>query len=160
MFKESLIYIIFPLLFMTHEIEEILFLPPFVKSLKATNHHQLIRKIPSINACQFTLIVLEQLIMIIMFSLYCYWKEAVSLYIALILVYIIHIAIHYGQSFMIRKTVPGLYCGTLSAIILLYFILNMKVDYGIVLRAVPLILGIGVLNLIVMHQYVGGKFRC
>ncbi|WP_423790700.1 HXXEE domain-containing protein [Macrococcus armenti] len=128
MIDESSLYWLFPILFMTHEIEEIIFLPRFVERLKWNNSNKVIEKIPSISSFQFTIIVIEQLILIILLSFYCYMNNNISLYIALIIVYIVHILIHYIQSIVIKKIIPGFYMGTLSSIVLAYLLITIEVD--------------------------------
>lgn len=66
MIDESSLYWLFPILFMTHEIEEIIFLHRFVERLKWNNSNKVIEKIPSISSFQFTIIVIQQLILIIL----------------------------------------------------------------------------------------------
>lgn len=152
MFEGIWIYWLFPILFMTHEIEEILYLPKFVKCLKKESSNNIIKRIPAINRISFVIIVFEQLIVIISISLFCYISDNISLYIALIIVYIIHILIHYLQAIIIKKIIPGFYMGTFSSIILILILLSLDVSYSEVLVYIPIVLLLAVVNLVVMHK--------
>lgn len=159
MIDESSLYWLFPILFMTHEIEEIIFLPRFVERLKWNNSNKVIEKIPSISSFQFTLIVIEQLILIILLSFYCYMNNNISLYIALIIVYIVHILIHYIQAIVIKKIIPGFYMGTLSLIVLAYLLITIEVDLKELVGYILIILLIAIFNLLIMHKIISNKFK-
>lgn len=159
MIDESSLYWLFPILFMTHEIEEIIFLPRFVERLKWNNCNKVIEKIPSITSFQFTIIVIEQLILIILLSFYCYMNNNISLYIALIIVYIVHILIHYIQAIVIKKIIPGFYMGTLSSIVLAYLLITIEVDLKELVGYILIILLIAIFNLLIMHKIISNKFR-
>lgn len=159
MIDESSLYWLFPILFMTHEIEEIIFLPRFVERLKWNNSNKVIEKIPSISSFQFTIIVIEQLILIIILSFYCYMNNNISLYIALIIVYIVHILIHYIQAIVIKKIIPGFYMGTLSSIVLAYLLITIEVDIKELVAYILIILLIAIFNLLIMHKIISNKFK-
>lgn len=159
MIDESSLYWLFPILFMTHEIEEIIFLPRFVERLKWNNSNKVIEKIPSISSFQFTIIVIEQLILIILLSFYCYMSNNISLYIALIIVYIVHILIHYIQAIVIKKIIPGFYMGTLSSIVLAYLLITIEVDIKELVGYILIILLITIINLLIMHKIISNKFK-
>ncbi|MFC6291529.1 HXXEE domain-containing protein [Macrococcus epidermidis] len=159
MIDESSLYWLFPILFMTHEIEEIIFLPRFVERLKWINSNKVIEKIPSISSFQFTIIVIEQLILIILLSFYCYMNNNISLYIALIIVYIVHILIHYIQAIVIKKIIPGFYMGTLSSIVLAYLLITIEVDIKELVGYILIILLIAIFNLLIMYKIISNKFK-
>lgn len=144
---------------MTHEIEEIIFLPGFVKRLKMNNSNKGIENIPLITSFQFTIIVIEQLILILFLSLYCYMNNNISLYIALIIVYFVHILIHYIQAIAIRKIIPGFYMGTLSLILLAYLLITIEVDLKELVGYIFIILLIAIFNLLIMHKIISNKFK-
>lgn len=159
MIDESSLYWLFPILFMTHEIEEIIFLPRFVERLKWNNSNKVIEKIPSISSFQFTIIVIEQLILIILLSFYCYMNNNISLYIALIIVYLVHILIHYIQAIVIKKIIPGFYMGTLSSIVLAYLLITIEVDLKELVGYILVILLIAIFNLLIMHKIISSIFK-
>lgn len=159
MVDESSLYWLFPILFMTHEIEEIIFLPRFVERLKCKNSNKVIEKIPLISSFQFTIIVFEQLILIILLSFYCYMNNNISLYVALIIVYIVHILIHYIQAIVIKKIIPGFYMGTLSSIVLAYLLITIEVDLKELVGYILIILLIAIFNLLIMHKIISNKFK-
>lgn len=159
MIDESSLYWLFPILFMTHEMEEIIFLPRFVERLKWNNSNKVIEKIPLITSFQFTIIVIEQLILIILLSFYCYMNNNISLYIALIIVYIVHILIHYIQAIVIKKIIPGFYMGTLSSIVLAYLLIKIEVDLKELVGYILIILLIAIFNLLIMHKIISNKFK-
>ncbi|PKE11812.1 hypothetical protein CW685_05115 [Macrococcoides caseolyticum] len=123
------------------------------------NSNKVIENIPLITSFQFTIIVIEQLILILLLSLYCYMNNNISLYIALIIVYIIHILIHYIQAIAIRKIIPGFYMGTLSLILLAYLLITIEVDLKELVGYIFIILLIAIFNLLIMHKIISNKFK-
>ena len=113
-----LFYFLFPSLFMLHELEEIVWMPSFVKkiSIQYPNNRILSYYTPF----AFNAIVLEQFL-ILMTSLYLsYQFNNYSIYASIIIAYIYHVFGHLIQTIVIRKYVPGLLTGILTS----YFSIN------------------------------------
>ena len=113
-------YFVFPALFMLHELEEIVWMPSFVKkiSIQYPNNRILTYYTPF----AFNFIVLEQFL-ILMTSLYLsYQFNNYSIYASIIIAYIYHVFGHLIQTVVIRKYVPGLLTGILTSLFSLYYL--------------------------------------
>ena len=115
-------YFLFPALFMLHELEEIVWMPSFVKkiSIQYPNNRILSYYTPF----AFNAIVLEQFL-ILMTSLYLsYQFNNYSIYASIIIAYIYHVLGHLIQTVVIRKYVPGLLTGILTSLFSLFCLKN------------------------------------
>lgn len=115
-------YFLFPALFMLHELEEIVWMPSFVKkiSIQYPNNRILSYYTPF----AFNAIVLEQFL-ILMTSLYLsYQFNNYSIYVTIIIAYIYHVLGHLIQTIVIRKYVPGLLTGILTSLFSLFYLKN------------------------------------
>lgn len=113
-------YFLFPSLFMLHELEEIVWMPSFVKkiSIRYPNNRILSYYTPF----AFNFIVLEQFL-ILMTSLYLsYQFNNYSIYATIVIAYIYHVFGHLIQTLVIRKYVPGLLTGILTSWFSLYYL--------------------------------------
>ena len=115
-------YFLFPSLFMLHELEEIVWMPSFVKkiSIQYPNNRILSYYAPF----AFNAIVLEQFL-ILMTSLYLsYQSNNYSIYASIIIAYIYHVLGHLIQTVVIRKYVPGLLTGIFTSLFSLFYLKN------------------------------------
>jgi len=115
-------YFLFPALFMLHELEEIVWMPSFVKkiSIQYPNNRILSYYTPF----AFNAIVLEQFL-ILMTSLYLsYQFNNYSIYATIVIAYIYHVLGHLIQTIVIRKYVPGLLTGILTSLFSLFYLKN------------------------------------
>lgn len=113
-------YFVFPALFMLHELEEIVWMPSFVKkiSIQYPNNRILSYYTPF----AFNFIVLEQFL-ILMTSLYLsYQFNNYTIYATIVIAYIYHVFGHLIQTLVIRKYVPGLLTGILTSWFSLYYL--------------------------------------
>ena len=115
-------YFLFPALFMLHELEEIVWMPSFVKkiSIQYPNNRILTYYTPF----AFNFIVLEQFL-ILMTSLYLsYQFNNYTIYATIIIAYIFHVFGHLIQTIVIRKYVPGLLTGIFTSWFSIIFLKN------------------------------------
>ena len=113
-------YFLFPSLFMLHELEEIVWMPSFIKkiSIQYPNNRILSYYTPF----AFNAIVLEQFL-ILMTSLYLsYQFNNYSIYASIIIAYIYHVLGHLIQTIVIRKYVPGLLTGIFTSLFSIAFL--------------------------------------
>ena len=148
-------YFLFPSLFMLHELEEIVWMPSFVKkiSIQYPNNRILTYYTPF----AFNFIVLEQFL-ILMTSLYLsYQFNNYSIYASIIIAYIYHVFGHLIQTIVIRKYVPGLLTGILTS----YFsIISLKNEIPITLYGYSLFtLLVIILNLVVSFMVLSKMSR-
>jgi len=115
-------YFVFPALFMLHELEEIVWMPSFVKkiSIQYPNNRILSYYTPF----AFNFIVLEQFL-ILMTSLYLsYQFNNYTIYATIIIAYIYHVFGHLIQTILIKKYVPGLLTGIFTSLFSLFYLKN------------------------------------
>ena len=113
-------YFLFPSLFVLHELEEIVWMPSFIKkiSIQYPNNRILSYYTPF----AFNAIVLEQFL-ILMTSLYLsYQFNNYSIYASIIIAYIYHVFGHLIQTIVLRNYVPGLLTGILTSWFSLYYL--------------------------------------
>lgn len=145
-------YFLFPALFMLHELEEIVWMPSFVKKLSAQFPD--IRFLSYYTPFTFNAIVLEQFL-ILMTSLYLsYQFNNYSIYATIIIAYIYHVLGHLIQTIVIRKYVPGLLTGILTSLFSLFYLKNnVPINlYWYSFITLSLILVNLVLSFIILHK--------
>lgn len=145
-------YFLFPSLFMLHELEEIIWMPSFVKKISLQIPYKQIFNFYTPFA--FNVIVMEQFL-ILMTSLYLsYQFNNYSIYVTIIIAYIYHVLGHLIQTIVIRKYVPGLLTGILTSLFSLFYLKNnVPINlYWYSFITLSLILVNLVLSFIILHK--------
>ena len=145
-------YFVFPALFMLHELEEIVWMPSFVKkiSIQYPNNRILSYYTPF----AFNFIVLEQFLILLLSLFLSYRFSNYTIYVSIIIAYIYHVLGHLIQTVVIRKYVPGLLTGILTS---LFALCNLKNEFPIklygysLLTLLVIILNL-VLSFVVLHK--------
>ena len=138
-------YFLFPALFMLHELEEIIWMPAFVKKLSAQFPDN--RFLAYYTPFSFNAIVLEQFLIILLSLFLSYQFNNYTIYATIVIAYIYHVFGHLIQTLVIRKYVPGLLTGILTS---LFALCNLKNKFPIKLYGYSLFtLLVIVLNLVV-----------
>ena len=138
-------YFLFPALFMLHELEEIIWMPSFVKKLSAQFPDN--RILSYYTPLAFNSIVLEQFLILLLSLFLSYWFNNYTIYTTIVIAYIYHVLGHLIQTIVIRKYVPGLLTGILTS---LFTLCNIKNEFPIILYGYSLFtLLVIVLNLVV-----------
>lgn len=145
-------YFLFPSLFMLHELEEIIWMPSFVKKLSAQFPD--IRFLSYYTPLTFNAIVLEQLLLLMITLYLSYQFNNYTIYTTIVIAYIYHVFGHLIQTIVIRKYVPGLLTGILTS---LFSLCNLKNEFPIILYGYSLFtLLVIILNLllsfVVLHK--------
>ena len=115
-------YFLFPALFMLHELEEIIWMPSFVKKL--STHFPDNRILSYYTPFTFNAIVLEQFLILLLSLFISYWFNNYTIYATIVIAYIYHVFGHLIQTVVIRKYVPGLLTGILTSLFSLYYLKN------------------------------------
>ena len=145
-------YFLFPSLFMLHELEEIVWMPSFVKKILIQYPNN--RILTYYTPFAFNFIVLEQFL-ILMTSLYLsYQFNNYSIYASIIIAYIYHVLGHLIQTVVIRKYVSGLLTGILTSLFSLYYLNpNIPIElFGYSLLTLLVIILNLVLSFVVLHK--------
>lgn len=115
-------YFLFPSLFMLHELEEIVWMPSFVKKISAQFPDNLI--LSYYTPFAFNAIVLEQFLILLLSLFLSYWFNNYTIYATIVIAYIYHVVGHLIQTIVIRKYVPGLLTGIFTSLFSLFYLKN------------------------------------
>lgn len=115
-------YFLFPALFMLHELEEIIWMPSFVKKLSAQFPD--IRFLSYYTPFTFNAIVLEQFLILLLSLFLSYQFSNYTVYATIVIAYIYHVFGHLIQTIVIRKYVPGLLTGIFTSLFSLFYLKN------------------------------------
>lgn len=115
-------YFLFPALFMLHELEEIIWMPSFVKKLSAQFPD--IRFLSYYTPLTFNSIVMEQFLILLLSLFLSYQFSNYTIYATIVIAYIYHVVGHLIQTFVIRKYVPGLLTGIFTSLFSLFCLKN------------------------------------
>ena len=138
-------YFLFPALFMLHELEEIIWMPAFVKKLSAQSPDN--RFLAYYTPFAFNAIVLEQFLIILLSLFLSYQFNNYTIYETIVIAYVYHVFGHLIQTIILRKYVPGLLTGILTS---LFALCNLKNEFPIKLYGYSLFtLLVIILNLVV-----------
>ena len=113
-------YLLFPSLFMLHELEEIIWMPSFVKKISLQSPHNKIFTFYTPFA--FNTIVLEQLLLLLITLCLSYQFNNYTIYTTIVIAYIYHVFGHLIQTIVIRKYVPGLLTGIFTSLFSLFYL--------------------------------------
>ncbi|MFY1731209.1 HXXEE domain-containing protein [Lactobacillus paragasseri] len=150
--------LLFPTLFMLHEMEEIVFMPKFLKALKSKENFptsQFRHFVKVISPFQFNLIIFQQLILLFISSIFAYYFHLYIFYMSIMLAFSYHILGHVIQMVLLKKYVPGVLTGLFSSFLVIYFGGSWSVNWGVtvLLSMVMLVIIIG--NLGLMYRLTG-----
>ena len=115
-------YFLFPALFMLHELEEIVWMPTFVKKISIQYPNN--RILPYYTPLTFNAIVLEQLLLLMITLYLSYQFNNYTIYTTIVIAYIYHVVGHLIQTIVIRKYVPGLLTGIFTSLFSLFYLKN------------------------------------
>lgn len=115
-------YFLFPALFMLHELEEIIWMPSFVKKISAQFPD--IRFLSYYTPLTFNAIVMEQLLLLMITLYLSYQFNNYTIYTTIVIAYIYHVFGHLIQTIVIRKYVPGLLTGIFTSLFSLFYLKN------------------------------------
>ena len=107
-------YLLFPSLFMIHEMEEILLMPSFMSSM--VEHPKFKNFKEFYSPFKFNLIVFEEFLILLAFLAYSFYVDDFTIYQTIIIAYNYHIVIHVFQSLYLKRYVPGLLSGIVTGV--------------------------------------------
>ena len=115
-------YFVFPALFMLHELEEIVWMPSFIKKISPQYPNNQI--LSYYTPFAFNAIVLEQFLILLLSLFLSYQFNNYTIYATIIIAYIYHVLGHLIQTIVIQKYVPGLLTGILTSWFSIIFLKN------------------------------------
>ena len=115
-------HFLFPSLFMLHELEEIIWMPSFVKKLSEQFPDN--RILFYYTPFAFNAIVLEQFLILLLSLFLSYQFSNYTIYATIVIAYNYHVFGHLIQTIVLRKYVPGLLTGIFTSWFSIIFLKN------------------------------------
>lgn len=133
MMKPEILIWLFPIVFMIHEFEEIIFMRWWVKK----NKEQILNKYPKlgkqvlgqfdvVSTEAFSLIVAEEFLIVSFIVVFSAFTNNYDLYVGLILAFSIHLLTHLIQFIALRSYTPAIITTLLTGIFCAYAFANMR----------------------------------
>ena len=152
----TVLYLLFILAFIIHDGEEIAveqkWLLAHAETLREKHPklRRMLNHLRKMNTKAFTIAVLEELIMLVVITVYVFWggPYAVELWTAVFIAFSIHLIVHIGQLIVVRGYVPGF---VTSILLLPFSYLGMKSIWNTFSMAQLLLWGIIGLIIIVAN---------
>jgi hypothetical protein len=130
--KPEILIWLFPIVFMIHEFEEIIFMRWWVKK----NKEQILNKYPKlgkqvlgqfdiVSTEAFSLIVAEEFLIVSFIVIYSAFTNNYDLYIGLILAFSIHLLTHLIQSIVLKRYTPAIITTLMTGIFCAYAFVKM-----------------------------------
>jgi hypothetical protein len=130
--KPEILIWLFPIVFMIHEFEEIIFMRWWVKK----NKEQILKKYPKlgkqvlgqfdiVSTEAFSLIVAEEFLIVSFIVIFSAFTNNYDLYIGLILAFSIHLLTHLIQSIVLKRYTPAIITTLITGIFCAYAFVKM-----------------------------------
>lgn len=161
--KTELLMWLFPVVFMVHEFEEIIFIRRWIDR----NREELARRFPrlsermlhrleGVSTASFAFVVAEEFILVSLVTFGAYWFSRYALFIGMVIGYGLHLAVHVLQFFMFRRYIPAILTSVLTGVYVLYAVYYFYVNGlmpvpDVVIFTVAAVVVL-VLNLVLMHK--------
>lgn len=154
-----LLYILLPLVFLIHDLEEIVmrkYCMPYIVRLvsdKLPRIAPIIRHLQNISTKNFIIIVIEEFLLIIV-ALVVFLYDIPYPLLALFWGFSIHLLVHIAQAIAIRRYVPGLITSLLFLPYCTLGIVHLIQRYSIEMNMLLAVVGLAVVvvNLLIMHR--------
>ncbi|KRM96269.1 hypothetical protein FC19_GL000549 [Liquorilactobacillus aquaticus DSM 21051] len=148
---------VLPVLFILHDFEEVICVP-----LWKIRHRSMLDKMDKpffgrvMNGQAFAIGVLEEMLILVIASIICSISHNYTLYLAFLVVYTLHFAMHYKMCFSIKNYVPGVVTATLQLpfmiwLIISYWILSETSIMRFLMYFIPVFFIVFV-NLFIVHK--------
>ena len=135
--KSEILIWLFPIIFMIHEFEEIIFMRWWL----GNNREPILSKYPnlgkrvlgqfeSFSTEAFSFIVAEEFLIVSIVVLFSVFTNNYDLYLGLVVAYFIHLLTHLIQTIVIRKYTPGIITTLLTGIFCI-FVFSGLIDSGL-----------------------------
>lgn len=105
-------FLLFPSIFMVHELEEILLFPRFMRRNPKLQQQFLVA---AFTPFRFNAIVCQEFILLLIILGLSIYFESYDIYITVIIAYIYHVIGHIFQSIFLRQYIPGVLSGIITA---------------------------------------------
>lgn len=163
MLEMQILLWLFPILFMFHDFEEIIFMKWWIRK----NGAELSQRFPSLakkllphfeslQTASFALGVAEEFILISVITLISYLTNHYGLWIGLFIAFSIHLIIHIVQALIFRKYTPAIVTSLICLPFCLYILDFLAKNFALQDLVINSIMGIilMVINLIAVHKAI------
>lgn len=154
---------LFPMIFIFHDFEEIIFMEHWI----SRNRHYLYERFPmlskkllphfdNITTSSFAFGVAEEFILISIITIFSYVMSIYSLWMGLFIAFTLHLIIHCVQTLIVKKYIPAIVTSIICLPICIYIINHMMKLFTINTVILYSILGfiIMVINLVIIHKFM------
>lgn len=153
----------FPILFIIHDFEEIIFIKPWITKNSLyfqTNYPKLANKLlphfKNLSTESFALGVAEEFIIIVFVTLYAYFTSEYKVWLGLFIAFSFHLIIHLIQSITIKRYIPAvltsILCLPCCIYIIILMVLTLKISYISIIAYSLISIAIMIINLIAIHK--------
>ncbi len=152
---------LFPILFIFHDFEEIIFMKVWISKNKPylcdrfpTLSKKLLSHFDNITTASFAFGVAEEFILISIITVISYMMNWYSLWIGLFIAFTLHLLIHCFQALIVRKYVPAIVTSVICLPICIYIIKQIIQVFTLNTIILYSVLGfiVMVVNLVVIHK--------
>ncbi|HWR30116.1 MAG TPA: HXXEE domain-containing protein [Negativicutes bacterium] len=164
---ETLMWL-FPMAFMIHDFEEIIFFPSWltknIDNIRA-KYPRIAKMVQSrlgnLSSASFALAVFEEFIVLVVLTFVCVEYDFYSFYATLVAAYLFHVLVHVIQSIALQRYIPAVGSAVLTAIYCVYTLYVLDsigyLNWQYIWRALPIVIIAMVLNLFFAH-WVSAKY--
>lgn len=146
--------LLFPALFMLHEMEEILLFPQFRKRISEGKIliPERFKQVTEVLPFRFNLIVFQQFVLLLVLTALSYQFHWYMFYMAIMLGFSYHVIGHIAQTLYLKKYTPGVLSGIISSGLVIFLGKNWTINWKSTILLSLLVLVILVLNLLIMYR--------
>lgn len=155
---------LFPILFIFHDFEEIIFMQPWISKNRRylcerfpTLSKKLLPHFDNITTSSFAFGVAEEFILISIITVVSYMTNWYSLWVGLFIAFALHLVIHCFQTLIVRKYIPAIVTSIICLPICIYIIKHIVQLFPLGTVVLYSIFGfiIMVVNLGIIHKGMG-----
>ena len=156
-------YLIFPILFMLHDFEEIIWGHPWLKrNVSSLQIPKFIKRmlvaVANLSSKQFTLIVMEELIDCTLISLCAFGGRGRWLFLGIMIGYILHCIMHVVQCLYIKRYIPLVVSAVITGMIVGVLIFKLFKGVTIVKMIIDGAVGTAVIIINIFFAFWCSKF--
>lgn len=163
MINMQVIIWLFPIIFIFHDFEEIIFMEAWIKRNKSYLAEKFPKLFPKFSAhldkittSSFALGVAEEFMLINVITITAYFMEWYSLWLGSFIAFILHLLIHCVQTIIVRRYLPLIVTTIISLPVCLYIISQVIVMFDLSTVVLYSFIGfiIMIVNIIALHKYM------
>lgn len=132
-----MVYLLFPILFMLHDFEEIIWghnwLKENIDSIKAPKLVKTaLTYVANLSTRQFIFVVMEEFILCTLISICAFYGRMKGLFLGIMVGYIFHCFMHFIQCIYIKRYIPLVVSAIITGIVTLILVMHFSVKISII----------------------------